>query len=259
LGIILIYTSCSTRKIYTPALFHDDISYLPKPTSGDSLNHQTYFSGTYGGSSGFNNTNQITFYQADASQGWIFKNFNLAYGGYAVLGNVDNSSNTIDSVKRLNPGLFDSKGFSALGARLSMNFYQRSGRTDIRVLGFEASYSHEMGDYSNFRKQVGQFPDYYTTTMNDLFTLGASTEIILEGRRHPYNKFGFRLFGGQTFGNFNFLNYTDKGFFHYGRLPIYLNYAFFLQIQKVFLVADYNSYLISGDLPSLHLRIGYHF
>lgn|GEM_PF-303124 len=256
-SLFIFFSSCQTTKIFTPALYHTDIAYLPKPTSVDSNHLQTYISGGLGSISGYNNIDLITVYQAEVSQGWIFKNFNLAYGGFANAGNVTNTPNTPDSVNRKDPYFFDQKGFSALGARVSMNFYQNSGRWTYRILGFEAAYSHEFGDYALYRQSILNAPNYSTTAQTNLLTLGASSEILLEGRFHPYNKFGFRFFAGQTIGNYNFVLENGAKYFSASRIAPYINYAFFVQLRNYFLVADYNSLIY--DLSSIRIKIGYHF
>lgn len=217
LSILLIsflcffFGSCKIQKIYPPALYQSDISYLPKPSLADSIHSQSYLSGGYGSVIGNNSSYQINLYQFDASRAWVFKDFNLAIGAFADLGNIQNTVNNPDSINRKDPYYFDYKGFSVSGARLSMNFFETDGHFNFRILGFEASYSHEDGDYLAYRKQIINVPNYFTSTQNNLFTLGGTTEIIIVGEKNPYNKIGLRIFVGQTFGNLNYLNGYYQG------------------------------------------------
>ena len=180
----------------------------------------------------------------------------MAIGAFADLGNVQNTAYTPDSVKKKDPNYFDNKGFSAIGARFSMNLYEKVGHFNFRIIGFEATYSHESGDYWAYRKQIINLPNYYTTTQNDLFTLGGTSELMYEGERHPYNKVGFRLFVGQTFGNFDFLynnTYPDQN----PRKPVFGNVAVYLQSRRYFFIAEGNSSF--NNISASRIRIGYHF
>ncbi|HEY8930233.1 MAG TPA: hypothetical protein VIM55_13630, partial [Mucilaginibacter sp.] len=80
----VIMTSCS--HVYTPALYHQDIAYQPKPASFDSVKSRTYVSAGLGGNSNTNYNDFLISGQLNLSQGHVFDNFNIAYGGFAVFG-----------------------------------------------------------------------------------------------------------------------------------------------------------------------------
>ncbi len=219
LGVIILCLYSCAQNIYTPALFKNDVSYLPKPMSSDIKKSDTYFSGTYGGSIGSNFNDQINFGEIDISEGHVFNPFNIAYGIYGFTGNIRNN-NYSDSLHNLDPNVFQTKSFSGIGARLSGNLFDMvSKRTDFRMIGFEASYSKEFGDYAAYRTAVQNLPGYYSYTSNQLFTLGGTSEIIWKSMSVPELQYSFRLFIGKTFGDFN----------------------------SVFALADHNTYYSNSD------------
>src|ERR1700679_546347 len=87
LSAVLLFTSCS--QVYTPALYHQDIAYQPKPVSFDTVKAATYISAGYN----YNPTNQGNDYassgQLNISRGYVFDGFNLAYGAFGVLGDYE--------------------------------------------------------------------------------------------------------------------------------------------------------------------------
>src|SRR6202012_1285125 len=101
------------------------------------------------------------------SRGYVFNNFNLAYGAFGVVG--DYEKGTEDSNY---PNNFTDKFFGAVGGRFSANLFTTYDRMDFRYLGVEMAYSHEFGSYANFRKTVSTLPGYHVDARTDLLTLG---------------------------------------------------------------------------------------
>ena len=93
--IILLFSSCS--QVFSPALYHQDIAYQPKPTSFDTVKDVNYVSGGLYLNSGTNYNDVLVSGQFNISRGQVFDNFNLAYGAFGVAGNYYNSA--IDSGK----------------------------------------------------------------------------------------------------------------------------------------------------------------
>lgn len=189
----MAFVSCS--HVYTPALYHQDIAYQPKPTSFDTAKSQTYASAGLNGYSNLNLTDFLTSAQFNISRGHLFNNFNLAYGVFGVLGDYQNGS-----IDKGEANYFSDKFFGAAGGRVSGNFFVTEGRADIRFIGFEAAFSHEFGSYADFRQSIANQPDYFVDTNTDLFTLGLTSEVIFHNRGDYGFQHGIRGFLGTTLG-----------------------------------------------------------
>ncbi|HVW97431.1 MAG TPA: hypothetical protein VHA56_15770 [Mucilaginibacter sp.] len=191
---VLVTTSCS--HVYTPALYHQDIAYQPKPTSFDTQKAMTYVSAGVGG---YTNTSYNDFLiggQFNLSRGYDFDNFNLAYGGFFVAGDYQNGSSD-----KSQPNYFSDKFFGAVGGRFSANAYVKSGNADIRFIGMEMAYSHEFGGYADFRKSIDAQGGYYVDPRTDLFSIGLTTEVIFHNQGDPSFQHGIRGFLGTTVGH----------------------------------------------------------
>jgi hypothetical protein len=189
-----LFASCS--NVYTPALYHQDIVYQPKPTSFDTVKAANYFSA--GLNANFNNSNSdlLLSSQFNLSRGHAFKNFNLAYGAFGVLGDYQNSA-----IQKGDPNYFGDKFYGALGGRASANFFITQGNADIRFLGVEAAYSHEFGSYADFRQNINAQSGYYVDPRTDLFSAGLTSEVIFHSRNNNNIQHGIRGFLGTTFGH----------------------------------------------------------
>jgi len=194
--ILFAVTFSSCSHIYIPALYHQDITYQPKPASWDTVKHATYISAAYNSYGGANFSDDLESGQLNISQAYTGKNFNIAYNVFGVAGNYVRE--IPDSIKGADN--FTSKFFGAVGGRVSANLYSHSGRVDFRYLGVEAAYSHEFGAYADFRRSIANNPNAYSDTRTDLVTLGATSEILWHRKRDDNFENGFRLFVGGTFG-----------------------------------------------------------
>jgi hypothetical protein len=195
-GIAILFSSCS--NVYTPALYHQDIAYQPKPTSFDTAKSLTYVSAGLGGNFNTNLNDLLISAQLNLSRGHVFDNFNVAYGGFAVFGDYQNGSS--DKTK---PNYFSDKFFGAVGGRFSVNAFVKSGKVDFRFIGVEAAYSHEFGGYANFRKLLNTQGGYYVDPRTDLFSIGLTTEVIFHNRDDNTFQHGIRGFLGTTVGHNN--------------------------------------------------------
>jgi len=193
--IAVLFASCS--QVYSPALYHHDIAYQPKPTSFDTVKTANYVSAAFGAypSEDYNNT--LVSGQINLSQGYVFNNFNLAYGAFGVFGDYQNG--TGDKTK---PSYFTDKFFGAVGGRMSANFFTTSDNVDFRFIGMEAAYSHEFGSYADYRKSVLNYSqsNVYVDPRTDLFTVGLTTEVIFHNRDNTLTH-GIRGFLGTTLGH----------------------------------------------------------
>ena len=190
--------SCSNH-VYAPALYHQDIAYMPKPASFSKEKMANYASAGLNVYADPTYINSQVSAQLNYSQGFRFDKGNFAWGVFGVAGNYERSNDSDDP----NPD-FKDKFFGAYGARISANLLTKYDNLDWRYLGFEAAYSHEFGSYTDFRKQVADNENYVVDPRTDLFTIGLTTEFVFHGQ-DPEIVHGLRGFLGTTIGK-NILN-----------------------------------------------------
>ncbi|MFD2147451.1 hypothetical protein [Mucilaginibacter antarcticus] len=189
-----VFTSCT--RLYSPALFHNDIAYQPKPASFDKEKMATYVSAGLDAhaSPGYNDV--LLSGQLNLSQGFTTDKFNFSYGGFASFG--DYQAGEYADTKA--PDYFKNKFFGAVGGRVSMNTYVNNDRVDVRIIGIEAAYSHEFGSYADFRNSVKDLSGFYVDPRVNLITVGLTTEVIFHNRDNKDLQHGIRGFLGTTLG-----------------------------------------------------------
>lgn len=193
--------SCSNH-LYTPALYHQDIAYQPKPTSFDSAKTANYISGGVNFYTDQTWSDMLVSGQFNFSRAHVFKNTNLSYGVFGVAGDYEKGAAGDP------PNNFTDKFFGAAGARLSGDLFTTYERMDFRYLGFEAAYSHEFGSYANFREYIQTQPGFHADPRTDLFTLGLTSEVIFHNQGNVNIQNGIRFFLGGTFGPDPFRKYN---------------------------------------------------
>jgi|SRR6185312_869041 len=237
--VLLMHGSCSVTgpqiNLYGPAIYSSDISYQPKPMSSDSNHHLDYVSLSYFSADAPNNNNSFDMVNAELiniGRGYTFDNFNLSYGAFGATGSYNNQTNK-DATQ---PPYFNNKSFGNLGARFSANTFVTSGHVDIRFIGIEVAFSHEFGDYADFRKNITGQPNFFTDTRADIATIGGSSEVIWHANRRPM-QFGFRIFLGRTIGDNSYKNPAAPNQLYY---PVTntASFAYFMQMKKVFFVYE---------------------
>jgi len=262
-SLTLFLSSCFTDRgphtnLYGPALYKNDISYLPKPLSSDSLHHASYISLSTTSTNGTdpdNSNDQLTRGEINFGQGFTGKGFNIAYSVFGTAGSYDNMTNLVTNDSHY----FNSKFFGAFGGRFSANTFITSGRVDIRIIGFEMAYSHEFGGYATYRKSVTDTANFYTNNRTDLVTLGGTSEVIWHSH-DPKIQFGFRVFIGYTLGDNSYRNngvtspdsydpFTQNNSQSY--IAQHSSLAYFMQIHQYFFVAEVNG---AGGQLRLGLR-----
>ncbi|MDB5131726.1 MAG: hypothetical protein JWR02_1475 [Mucilaginibacter sp.] len=252
--IAIIFSSCS--HVYTPALYHHNIVYQPKPSSFDTIKSANYISVAYNASSNINANDFQESGQVNLSRGYIFNHVNVAFGLFGVFGDYENSA--------INPGdanYFTRKFFGAVGSRASVNLFSTSisERSEYRYLGIEAAYSHEFGAYANFRQYLNNQPGYYVDPRTSLFTIGLTTEILVRSENKKIQQ-SFRLFFGTDAG-YNKLNetyYNNKKvstntfpqLFNLGFMDIYPKASYYIKLKN---------YFATIETGGLFLRLGYRF
>jgi hypothetical protein len=237
--VLFIYNSCGVSgpqiNLYGPAMYSSDVSYQPKPMASDSMHHAGYVSLSYLSVDAPNDNNSfdmITGELINIGQGYTFDNFNLSYGAFAAIGSY--SDQTIHAGQ---PNYFNSKSFGNVGGRFSANAFVTSGHVDIRFMGIEMAYSHEFGDYADFRKSIAGQPNFFTDTRTDIVTIGGSSEVIWHGSR-KLRQYGFRLFLGRTIGDNTYRSAAAPNELYYPQTNTF-SLAYFMQVKKVFFVAEF--------------------
>jgi len=222
-----LFTSCS--HVYTPALYHQDIAYQPKPASFDSVKVANYVSAGLNLYSNTDLSDALTSGQLNLSRAYVFKGYNLSYGAFGVAGDYSNTGS------KTSPDYFSDKFFGALGARASADLYVTSGRFDIRYIGFEAAYSHEFGSYADFRQSIQSSPNFDVDPRTNLFTLGLTSEVIFHNTGNSNFQNGIRGFLGTTFGRYDLddsylLNASSSSFLH----KVFPKASYFIKIKNYF-------------------------
>ena len=247
---LLIFCSCT--HVYETALFHQDIAYIPKPASFDTVKTATYVSAGYDGYANTNFNDFFDSWQLNLSRGYVFKNFNLAFGAFGVAGLFQNQdANTKE------PHYFNNTFFGAYGGRASANLFVNSGRLDFRYIGVEMAYSHEFGPYANDLKYLSRLPGYFVDARTDLFTVGLTTEWYFHNINSLDGQHGFRLFLGVTAGHDKLDDpsyFPAKRSFDTQPLPLFPRASYFLKIKNYFGIVE------TGGLHTiLSLKVGYKF
>ncbi len=242
-------SSCA-NKVFTPALFGDNIAYQPKPMSYEVKKTTNYISGTFGIHSAVNN-DDVGFGELNLSRAHTFKYGNLALGMFGFAGRVTNATSDSNNIGKYS---FKHLSFEGLGIRASGNLTSSFDHIDWRFLGFEAAYSKEFGAYTNFRRMVFGQSGYSTSLGSSLFNAGLTTEIIWHSSSINENQFGFRLYIGRNFGNLRYLNNLPLGSASFYFLNSYTCY--FMQLHHIISTVQVASF---GLQPSIRLALGYRF
>ena len=247
LASIALFTASCTR-VYSPAMYHQDIAYMPKPASFDKEKQATYVSAglnTYTNSS-FNDA--VVSGQLNLSQGYVFNNFNFAYGGFAAFGDYQNGSS--DNTQ---PNYFKDKFFGTVGGRASINAFVHNDRADFRFVGVEAAFTHEYGDYARYRQMLQQLGGYYVDPRTDLFSIGLTTEVIFHNQGDVQFQHGIRGYLGTTLGhnNLNDTYYKDATTTSDMFRSLYPKASYFIKFKDYFGTIEVGS--------GFMLRFGYKF
>ena len=230
--ILLVISACS--RVYSPALYRQDVAYQPKPTSFDKSAVATYASVGLNNYTGVNYTDFLTSGQVNLSQGFKFDNFNIAYGAFGVFGDYQYSGSKTDA------NYFSDKFFGAVGGRFSANAFVTDGNVDFRFIGLETAFSHEFGDYVSYRQELFKRGGYFVDPRTDLFTIGLTTEVIFHSRNNTGIQHGLRGFLGTTLGHNDLSDtyYTNDNFnerFFHNFFP---KASYFITFKNYFATAE---------------------
>ncbi|MCJ8211950.1 hypothetical protein MUY27_19685 [Mucilaginibacter sp. RS28] len=176
----LLTLLCSCKSEYlTNAMFQNDVQYMAKAHSTDSVKTHTYASGVLAIHSGdqfgnaYGTAGMLNVYQ---SHTLAEPNLNVAYGVFGYAGNYSRTSDNNNSKSTAD----FSKGFSGIGGNFSISGYIPGKKADWRVLGVDVMYSKEFGDYAAFRKQGINNDDYTFYPSSRLFTWGLFSEVLIK-------------------------------------------------------------------------------
>jgi hypothetical protein len=244
--LLLLLSACS--HVYSPAMYHQDIAYQPKPTSFDKENSASYVSLGLGGYTNTNLNDGVVAGQFNISQGYVFDNFNVAYGGFGSVGDYQSGSTDTKSAS-----YFSDRYFGALGARASINAFVHSDRADIRFIGMEMAYSHEFGDYASLRQNLQKIGGFYVDPRVDLFTIGLTSEVIFHNRNDNDFQHGIRGFLGTTVGH----NNLDDTYYKDETSTTRMFHNIFPKASYFIKYKDYFGTIEAGS--AIFVRFGYKF
>jgi hypothetical protein len=171
-ALLLVFSSC-TQHYYPSAMFQNDVQYMSKPYSEDSVRHGTYVSGTYMVELNSDNLDDSeTAGLLNIYQSYTLKNpnLNISYGVLGFAGNYTGNNNQFG---------FD-KSFYGLGANFSISPYINKGNVDWRIIGLDLVYTKEFGDYAAFRNRMPDTEDLTFYRKTNLFTFGLFTEAMIK-------------------------------------------------------------------------------
>jgi len=232
----LLSTACETNKPvvkkYVPVMLGAGISYMPRPTSEDTVKMLNYISGGYVKTSALDNESESSnSAQLAFSRGYRSRNFNFAFGADGFLGSYSN--------RFFKPGdaeYFKRSNFYGYQLKTSFNVYKKINNLDFRFIGLSLSYSNEFGDFKEFRQRIHHTENFYSIPSPKIVSLGLSSELVIHDNR--YVKYGMRLMVDNTLSDVAFRG-LDSDQKPGGRAPrSNLSGAFFVQRKKVFLILE---------------------
>ncbi|NCD69478.1 hypothetical protein [Mucilaginibacter agri] len=171
-ALLLMFSSCA-KHYFPSAMFQNDVQYMTKPHSSDSVRHGTYASGAFIGNFNMGNISE----SGDAGllnvyQSYTLKDPKLSIS-YGVLGFAGNYYGHQEN----NPDGFD-KSFYGFGTNFSISPYIIGDKIDWHLIGLDLVYTKEFGDYAAFRQRGINTENYTFYRKTDLFTYGIFTEAL---------------------------------------------------------------------------------
>ncbi|MES2419399.1 MAG: hypothetical protein V4541_14530 [Bacteroidota bacterium] len=193
-GIVALLSSCNVPSYFLPAAPGNDIAYLPKPMSSDTIRVKNYISASYANLELPYATGELNMGFLNFSRAHTTKNLNIAYGAFGFAGKTFHDSGYAKETS-VN---FNGKSFLGGGLRTAIGFYDVAGTADFRILSWENALSFENGSYADFRRSLKnqQNADTIVSKLTTIYTTGIASEIIFHARRKPSTQFAFRLFYG---------------------------------------------------------------
>lgn len=252
-AVATCFSSCTTRY-YAPGLYQNDVQYMFKPHSQDSVKSRVYVSGALLTQSGAGGEGSSTSGLLNIYQAHTLKNVNLAYGVIGYTGAYSRNNQSFSGDSNL-PDLEDHvyKSFTGYGFNGSASVYFNNKNVDFRVLGVDLTYTHESGDYLAYRKAIYDIPGVLSSPRANMFTYGIFSEYVFHPR--PTIDFGFKVFFNKTTGAVNrdlqdygggFNSFGGTVFSHFDHLNVSGTFGF-------------NGNNGAGLGAALQLGVGYNF
>jgi hypothetical protein len=190
---ILALSSCLTRH-YGPGQYQNDIQNMIKSYSKDSVKSRFYASGEILSQSGAAGTGNSNSWLANVYYSNTIPHFNFSYGALAFTGNY--AKGMADTLVKPNNKKFYGYGFNG-----STSFYLSGRNIDWRVIGADFVYTHESGEYLQFRRSVYRLPNVLSAPEADMFTYAIFTEFSWKPNRN-FN-IGYKMFYTKVTGTIN--------------------------------------------------------
>ncbi|WP_454801984.1 hypothetical protein [Mucilaginibacter phyllosphaerae] len=190
IALFCMATSSCTTRYYAPALYQNDIMYMIKPHSKDTVKTRIYASGNYLIQSGANgqgesNTGLLNIYRSHT-----LSHFNFSYGALAYNGRYKKQESDLHG-----PEVY--KSYRGYGLNGSADIYTSGTKTDYRF-GVDMAYNREGGDYLTFRRLIAGLPDVRSATQDYLLSYGIFTEFAIKANKNL--NWGFKAFYNNTTG-----------------------------------------------------------
>lgn len=202
---LVLLTSCVTRAVYQSPMHTNTNRYKPVPLHNEGTAAASYagFHATVGSANQHGQDQSFSF-GTSFHRSHNFNVFQATYGANLELGDYK-----VNRYHLLNDTLgaawqnrsFDAAGineraghkfFGAYGLNGSINVVLPFRRSEWRVLGIEAAWNREFGNYLDFRKNMPTGIATMVDRKNNYFVWGFFTEIL--GRvGHGDNSLGYKL------------------------------------------------------------------
>jgi len=128
----LLYISLSScqKHFYAPAIYQNDVLYMQKPHSKDSVKTAIYATGSYLTQENSNSNGTLQSGVLNIYRSHTIPNFNLSYGllGFAGSYTKDSKDNYMTT---------NTKSFTGLGINTSVSYYKNYDHLDWRVVGVD--------------------------------------------------------------------------------------------------------------------------
>ncbi len=192
----LVIASFGCSPEFASPILHNDLTYMAKPMSGDSVQWGTYVGGNFSISNGFNRDDANTFCEINAYQSFTYDFVSMALGGFGYRGNYWLKGDSSQNFQTIQPYL-GKYAYYGGGFRGSFNFTIPTDHIDIRVLGIDAVWSKEWGKYLKLRQTMQGLPDILSVTDDELLTLAFSQELCI--RQRPETQLAIKWYFGRVF------------------------------------------------------------
>jgi len=161
-----------------------------KPHSKDSVKTKVYASAVFLEHDDLFNRGSSSAGLLNIYRSHTIPHFNFSYG---VLGFAGRYKEQTDI-----PLQFNHKSFNGFGFNGSTSYYTSTRKADWRLIGVDLVYTHESGNYLNYRRSIAGNVDVASSTQAGMFSYGIFSEVLI--RQTTNFNFGFKLFVNKMTG-----------------------------------------------------------